>query len=94
MMTSALAIKITDAILKLKLTEPKVILSASQPLNSKQVFLNEDKIEENEIAFKVFVARDFRWSTNSNSAGREPLKGKFSSFGWKMHFGAKSHLAN
>lgn len=94
MMTSALAIKITDAIVKLKLTEPNVVLSVSQPLNSKQVFLLEDKIKQNEIAFKVSVARDFHQSTNSSSGGREPLRGKFSIFGWKMHFGAKSHLAN
>lgn len=87
MMTSSLAIKITDAVVKLKLTEPNVVLCFLAFEFKVDFFLIEDEIKENEIAL-------FSQSTNSSSGGREPLKGKFSVSGWKMHFGAKSHLAN
>lgn len=55
-MKSALAIKITSAIMLLKSTKSNVVLSVFQPLDF-EVFLLEDKVKENEIARKISLAK-------------------------------------
>lgn len=58
MMMSLLAIKITDAIVKLKLTEPNVVL-CFLAFEFKVDFPDWGWDKGDEIALKDFVARDF-----------------------------------